>query len=87
MGPLKAEEEVIAYKKARRNNKKSLAFLAAKAKKLLEVNDIEVDGDDELVMLVKNFKRLLKNKSNKGEYHQRSTSKRYGNYKKRIKTK
>ncbi|GAA0184799.1 hypothetical protein LIER_32087 [Lithospermum erythrorhizon] len=68
IGSLKAEEELIT----RRMNKKPLAIVVAKAEKLLEMNETEEDGDDELVMLAKNFKRLLKNKSNKGEYPQRS---------------
>ncbi|GAA0167498.1 hypothetical protein LIER_40387 [Lithospermum erythrorhizon] len=51
IGSLKAEEEVIAYKKAKRKNKKYLALVAAKAERLIEMN--------ELVMLAKNFKKLL----------------------------
>ncbi|GAA0183021.1 hypothetical protein LIER_30509 [Lithospermum erythrorhizon] len=84
IGSLKTEEEVIAYKKVRRKNKKSLALVVVKAEKLLEVNDIEVDGDDELVMLAKSFKSLPKNKSNSGKYPQES---KYDNYEKRRNTK
>ncbi|GAA0184664.1 hypothetical protein LIER_31952 [Lithospermum erythrorhizon] len=84
IGSLKDEEEVINYKKTRRKNKKFLALAIAKAEKLLEVNDSEEDGDDELVMFAKNFKKLLKNKSNRGEYPQRS---RHDNYEKRSRPK
>ncbi|GAA0176315.1 hypothetical protein LIER_29327 [Lithospermum erythrorhizon] len=56
---LKAEEEVIAYKKERMKNMKSLALIAAKAKKLLKMDESDNEGDD-LVMLGKNFKKLLK---------------------------
>ncbi|GAA0156718.1 hypothetical protein LIER_14143 [Lithospermum erythrorhizon] len=68
---LKAEKELIAYKKATRKNKKSLALVAAKAEKLIEMNEGEEDGDDELVMLAKNFKRFLKNKGNRGKHPQK----------------
>ncbi|GAA0148181.1 hypothetical protein LIER_36664 [Lithospermum erythrorhizon] len=82
-----AEEEVIAYKKARKKNKKSLALVAAKTEKLIQINESGEEGADELVMLAKIFKKLLKYKNNKGEYPQKSSSKRCDNYEKRDKTK
>ncbi|GAA0148940.1 hypothetical protein LIER_36830 [Lithospermum erythrorhizon] len=80
---LKAEEEVIAYKKARRKNKKSLARVAAKAEKMSEMDDSNNDKDD-IAMLAENFKKILKFKNRKSEYPQRS---KYDNYEKRSKTK
>ncbi|GAA0157285.1 hypothetical protein LIER_14588 [Lithospermum erythrorhizon] len=83
IGSLKVEEEVIAYKKAKRKNKKSFTRVAAKAEKMSEMDDNNDDKDD-IAMLAKNFKKILKFKNRKSEYPQRS---KYDNYEKRSKTK
>ncbi|GAA0167833.1 hypothetical protein LIER_22678 [Lithospermum erythrorhizon] len=45
---LEAEEELIAYKKVRRKNKKSLALVAAKVDKLIEMNTMKTTWDDDV---------------------------------------
>ncbi|GAA0155595.1 hypothetical protein LIER_13290 [Lithospermum erythrorhizon] len=67
-------------------NKKYLSLVAAKAQKLIVMDESNNEGDDELVMLAKNFKKLLKY-NNKGKNPKKFNSKIFDNYEKRKRTK
>ncbi|GAA0147896.1 hypothetical protein LIER_07485 [Lithospermum erythrorhizon] len=74
------EERGDSILKGEKKNKKSLALVAAKDEKMIEMDDSNNEEDD-IAMLAKNFKKILKYKNSNGDYPQRS---RYKNYKKRA---